>query len=236
MWAAILLFGILLPILSLGAGAAVLWAAIVLLRRRSVDIRISFSSIVFAYLALMMLIGVFIVASGVGTVGKVALVQVTSNDFGYNPKTIYGGFDRPGTSTPLTQSELKDKKREDVTIGAVLGIVGLLMLAPHAAAAMTLRARRAHGADPVFRGYNLLALATATVGFLAAGGTTFGTALQRLSDDKPGWEGHAIAEPLAFAIVLFPVACWFGYRLWAQVAADITAGQQTAATAAADPA
>jgi hypothetical protein len=236
MWAAILLFGILLPILSLGAGAAFLWAAIVLLRRRSVDIRVSFSGIVFAYLALMMLIGVFVAASGAGMVGKVALAQVTSNDFGYDPKTNYGGFDRPATSTPLTQSEVKDKKEEDVILGGVLAAVGLLMLVPHAAAAMTLRGRGAHGADPVFRGYNLLALATATIGFLAAGGTALATALQRLSDDRPGWEGHAIAEPFAFAIVLFPVACWFGYRLWAQVATDIATGPQAAAAAEADPA
>jgi hypothetical protein len=236
MWAAILLFGILLPILSLGAGAAFLWAAIVLLRRRSVDIRISFSGIVFAYLALMMLIGVFVTASGAGMVGKVALVQVTSNDFGYNPKTTYAGFDKPRTSTPLTTSEASDKKEEDTILGGVLALVGLLMLVPHAVAAVTLRVRKAHGSDPVFRGYNLLALATATIGFLAAGGTTLGTALQRVSDDRPGWEGHAIAEPLAFAIVLFPVACWFGYRLWAQVAADITTAPQTPEAAEADPA
>ena len=219
MWAMILLFAILLPILSVGAFVAFLWAAIVLLRRRSVDIRISFSGVVFAYLALMMLAGVFVTASGVGTVAKVAIVQLTTDDLGYNPRTI-SRFDSHSTPAPFTPSELKDKKKSDASIGAVLGIVGLLMLAPHATAAMTLRARRAHGAEPVFRGYNLIGLATSTIGFLAAGGTTLGITLQRLSDEDPGWRGHAIAEPLAFAVVLFPTACWFGYRLWAEVVAD----------------
>jgi len=128
LWAAILLFGILLPILIIGGGVTFLWTAIAFMRRRCLDIRMSFSTVVIAYLALMMVIGVFLTASGVGTIGKVALVQVTSDDFGYNPKTVYGGFDRPDTSRPLTPSEVRNKKDDDVTTGAVLTIVGLLNL------------------------------------------------------------------------------------------------------------
>ncbi len=56
MWAAILLFGILLPILIIGGGVTFLWTAIAFMRRRSLDIRMSFSTVVIAYLALMMVI------------------------------------------------------------------------------------------------------------------------------------------------------------------------------------
>ncbi len=165
----------------------------------------------------------FLTASGVGTIGKVALVQVTSDDFGYNPKTVYGGFDRPDTSRPLTPSEVRDKKDDDVTTGAVLTIVGLLMFGPHALGSASLRRRGAPGADLVFRGYSLLALAIGTIGLLAAGGTTLSESLQRLSDGDSGWRGHAVAEPLAFALVLLPLCMWFGYQLWSLVAADVDA-------------
>ena len=220
MWALILLFGVLLPILILGAASSFLWAAIILLRRRTVEFRISFSSIVFAYLAFMMLIGLFVMASGIGTFGKVALTQVTTDDLGYNPKTVYGGFNGPNTMRPLTPAEISDDKQEDVIIGASLSIVGLLMLAPHAAAYLTLRKRRAHGGEPVSRGYNLLALAASTIGCIAAAGTTLAITLQRAADDDAGWQGHAIAEPLAFTVVLLPLAGWFGYRLWEAVVAE----------------
>jgi hypothetical protein len=234
-WAAILLFAILLPIVVLGTGTAFLWTAIAMLRRRSLDIHISFSSLVLAYFALMMLIGVFVTASGVGTIGKVALVELTSDNFGYNPtyQYQYGGFGNPNPPRPLTQSTTTDKKNTDVTLGAALVVVGLIMLAPHALGFTTLRRRGAHGADPVFRVYSLLALATATIGFLAAGGTTLGTTLRRVSNGG-SWQGHAIAEPLAFAIVLLPLSMLFGYQLWTRVTADIATSEPPVAPASND--
>jgi hypothetical protein len=229
MWTAILLFGIMLPILILGTCATFLWSAIVLVRRRSLDIRVSFSTAVVAYFALMMLIGVFLTASGVGEIGKVALVQVTNDDFGYNPRTTYTSFDTPRAAVPLASSELHDKKNEDVTLGAVLTTVGLLMFGPHALGFASLRRRGAAGAGLAFRGFSLLALAIATIGFLSAAGTALTETLQRVSDGSSGWQGHAIAEPLAFAIVLLSLGTWFGYQLWSLVAAD-TASSSPAAT------
>jgi hypothetical protein len=220
MWAAILLFAILLPILIVSALAAVVVSVITLLRRRGSGQRMEFTGVVFAYAAVMMIVGVFLVVSGAGLIGRAAFGEAVSHDFAYGSDAV-NSFD--------TTSD-DDATQEDAIYGIVLVLVGALMFAPHAAGFVALGRRGAVGASVVSRGYNLVGLATATIGFLAAGGSALAVFLERLSDESArGWRQHHPGEPLAFAIVLLPVVCWFGLRLWSHLANDAS-GQASGVT------
>jgi hypothetical protein len=108
-----------------------------------------------------------------------------------------------------------------VVAGAVLVFVGAIMLVPHATGVVLLAQRGVRGGTPVLRGFNLIALATATIGFLATGGTALAYVLQKITDDEgAGWREYHPGEPLAYALILFPVVCWFAYQLWSDVTRD----------------
>jgi len=210
MWALLLLFAILLPILLLSILVASVAAGIALLRRRGTGARVQFTGILFAYAALMILIGVFLAASGVGLIAKAGLAEAASKDFSY---------DRPGF-----QSNVNDAIREDVVYGVVLVVLGAVMLVPHIAGAYALRDRQAPGAATVSRGFNLIGLATATIGFLAAGGTALFQVLERAADkNTSGWQDYHPGEPLVFAVLLGALCGWFAYRLWGDALRSIDA-------------
>lgn len=226
MWAYILLFAILLPILALAAVIAFASGAIVMLRRRQTHERIRFISVVHAYAALMILVGLFMVASGIGVALKVALAETVSHEFAYDR------FNRNafGISDP---EDIEDDDVEDDAIAAfVLALVGAGMFIPHALGVMALARKGARSSPAVTRGYNLVGLSTATIGLLAAGGTAIGSVLQRVADDSIGWRDHHPAEPLAFAIVLAFVTAWFAYQLWNDVAGEISTDNATLSTQA----
>ena len=217
MWAFILLFGILLPILLIAAFASAAIAAIALLRRRSTGETVNFSGIVVGYASIMMIVGVFMIASGCGLMLKASIAEVASLDFSYDP------INDPdfGETSPTPNDQGADRDN-DVIAAAVITLIGAGLFAPHMAGRTLLLRRGAQSTAPITRSYNLIALAVATIGFLAAAGTALGIVLQKLSDDTTGWQDQHPGEPLAFAIVLLPIAIWFAARLWQQVAADLT--------------
>jgi hypothetical protein len=224
MWTAILLFGILLPVLLLAGAVVFGGAAIIMLRRRELRERVSFTAVAHAYAVLMMIVGLFVAAAGVGTAGKIAFATVASDEFSYTPPDE---FDADfGVTDPYD-----DDKEQDAVLATVLLVLGGGMFIPHATGLTVLRSRGMRVSAAVERGYHLAGLATATIGLFAAAGTTLGAILQRLADDTGGWQEHHPGEPLAFALVLIVATGWFGQVLWSDVtkamASDevVTAGE-----------
>jgi hypothetical protein len=204
MWASILLFAILLPILVFSAIISTIAFLVVLLRRKSASEPIQFTGIIFAYAALMMLVGLFLVASGFGLVAKALIGTAISHDFAY---------------------KIHDTPGDDAVYGAVVLIVGAVMLIPHAVGVVLLGHRGVGGGAPVLRGFNLIGLATATIGFLASGGTALDSILERTTDERAvGWTQHHPGEPLAFAVILLPLVGWFTCQLWIDVTRDVAKG------------
>ncbi|MEX2245130.1 MAG: hypothetical protein WEC75_00415 [Dehalococcoidia bacterium] len=210
MWALITLFAILLPVLSLAVLAAAVATAIGMLRRRGIPDRFRFISVVHGYARLMMLVGIFVAASGAGLGLKAALGETFSYDVFYDSS--------PSSYDDFSSGQPEDPQEEDAVWGLTMLFLGVLMFTPHAAGLALLRARGNVPDLPVTRAYNLVGLATATIGSFAAWATALGITLQRAADDNAtGWRDHHPGEPLIFAVILLALAGGFAYNLWSSL-------------------
>jgi hypothetical protein len=89
---------------------------------------------------------------------------------------------------------------------------------------VVLRRRNAQGEHLITRGYNLLGLAVATLGFLGTGAQALNDLVRRYvvgGDTVQAWQLRHPGEPLAIAVVLFPLILWFGWRVWQEMGGDV---------------
>lgn len=226
MW---ILFGVLTPLIVLaliGAGAYALF------RGRSADGRgIEFTAVLSTYAALVMLVSVFMVATSGGVLLKAAMAS-SNRDFSYNtqPATRY---DPTNPRSTRTYDPSDSAIRDDVANGLSLAFAGVVLFVPHALGAAIIRRRGAGATRIVTRGYNLLGLAAATLGFLIAGATALNDVVRRYvlgGDVVQPWNVRHPGEPLGFAIALLPVALWFGWRVWQEFSSHDERGSAPAAT------
>ncbi len=127
----------------------------------------------------------------------------------------------PGTRPTQTTVDPSDAKiRDDVAAGISLVFAGSVLFAVHAFGAMLLRGRGVQGEQLITRAYNVIGLAVATLGFLGTGAQALNDIVRRYvvgGDPVQPWEVRHPGEPLAVAIVLFPLMLWFGWRLWQEL-------------------
>lgn len=230
MW---VLYGILPPVLLVGLIVA---AVVAFVRGRAA---ITFSSVLMGYVALAMLVSVFLLASGSGLLIKTGLSEAVGRDFSYDtelepryspePPSPAEPEDSPEPASrrypePETWVDPSDNAlRDDIAAGVTLVFVGLTLFAVHGVAAVVLRRRGAQGADFISRVYNLLGLAGASIGFLGSGGGAVYGILRRYAletENMDPWELPHPGEPLAFAVVLLPLSLWFGWRVWQEFALE----------------
>jgi hypothetical protein len=237
MW---VLYGILPPVLVIGIIVA---AAVAFVRGRAA---ITFSSVLMGYVALAMLVSVFLLASGGGLLIKSGLSEAVGRDFSYDTELEprYPPYEPAYPAEPPSPAEPEDSPeppspryrepetwvdpsdnalRDDIAAGVTLLFVGLTLFAVHGVAAVVLRRRGAQGAQFVSRVYNLLGLAGASIGFLGSGGGAVYGILRRYvleTENMDPWEFPHPGEPLAFAVVLLPLSLWFGWRVWQEFAGE----------------
>ena len=228
MW---VLYGILPPLLLIGVIVA---AVVAFVRGRAA---ITFSGVLMGYVALAMLISVFLLASGGALLIKTGLSEAVGRDFSYNTELepryspreppyypepdVAPVYPRPEPETWVDPSD--NDLRNDIAAGVTLVFVGLTLFAVHAVAAVVLRRRGAQGADFVSRVYNLLGLAGASIGFLASGGNAVYGIIRRYAletENLEPWDFPHPGEPLAFAAVFLPLSLWFGWRVWQEFAGE----------------
>ena len=237
MW---VLYGILPPVLIIGAIVA---AVVAFVRGRA---GITFTGVVMGYVALAMLVSVFMLASGSGLLIKTGLGEAVGRDFSYNTeleprysprepgylpeppslaepedsaKPPYPRYPEPETWVDPSDNAL----RNDIAAGVTLVFVGLTLFAVHGVAAVVLRRRGAQGANFISRVYNLLGLAGASIGFLVSGGGAVYGMLRRYAletENLEPWDFPHPGEPLALAVVFLPLALWFGWRVWQEFALE----------------
>jgi hypothetical protein len=239
-------YGILSPVLVI---ALIVAAVVAILRSRAVEGGgIAFSDILAGYVALAMLVSVFLLAGGSALLIKVGFSEAVARDFSYNttlepryppyepgylpeqpspteqpgyppPKAPYPVYSEPETWVDPSDNA----RRNDIAVGVTLVFVGLVLFAVHGAAAVALQRRPTEGTRLIARAYNLLGLAGGSIGFLASGGTGLYGMLRRYaleSGSLEAWELPHPGEPLAFAIVFLPLSLWFGWRVWREFALE----------------
>jgi hypothetical protein len=223
--------GILLPVLVIGLVVA---GVVAFMRSRAVEGGgITFSAVLVGYVALAMLIAVFLVAAGGALLIKAGLSGAVGRDFSYDitlePRyPPYEPFYDPesGKAAPEPESWVDPSDnalRNDIAAGVTLVFLGLALFAVHGTAAVALRRRGAQGTHFVSRVYNLLGLAGASIAFLASGGAALHGIIRRyvLETDKlSSWEMPHPGETLAFAVVFLPLSLWFGWRVWQEFALE----------------
>ena len=207
------LFGVLIPLFVIVIIVAAIVAAI---RFRAGENRITFPGILLAYVYTAMFISVFLAATGGALLFKPALGGIIGTDFSYNNELEERYYPR-GEETWVNPAD--DAIRNDVAGGVTLVFVGVALFAAHGVAAAALRRRRAQGERLISRAYNLLGLATASIGFLGGGGAAVNELLRRYALDTGGphswdWTTPRPGGALATAIVFLPLAVWFGWRVW----------------------
>ena len=225
MW---VLVGLLPALIVLGlivAGIAALF------RGRGDGRGLEFPTVVAAYAALVMLVSLFLTATGGGLLLKAGFGAM-QRDFSYNTQS-YSSFD-PATRTESRRVDPSDNAiRDDVATGLSLAFAGVVLFVPHALGAAILRRRPGAVSRTVSRGEALLGLATATVGLLASGATALNDIMRRYvlggTDTLLPFERRHPGGPLAIAIVMLPLVVWFGWRLWREFAEPD--GQEPAALA-----
>jgi hypothetical protein len=236
--------GILLPVLLIGLIVA---AVVAFMRSRAVEGGgITFSAVLVGYVALAMLIAVFLVAAGGALLIKAGLSGAVGRDFSYDItlEPRYPPYEQPYSPEPTPTAEpgyqakpvypvypepeawvdpSDNALRNDIAAGVTLVFLGLALFAVHGTAAVVLRRRGAPGTHFVSRVYNLLGLAGASIAFLASGGTALHGVIRRyaLETDKlSSWEMPHPGETLAFAVVFLPLSLWFGWRVWQEFARE----------------
>ena len=236
--------GILLPVLVIGLIVA---AVVAFMRSRAVEGGgITFSAVLVGYVALAMLVSVFLLAAGSASLIKTGFSGAVGRDFsyditlepryppyelpyspeptptaepGYPAKPVYPVYPEPEAWVDPSDNAL----RNDIAVGVTLVFLGLALFAVHGTAAVVLRRRGAQGTDFVSRVYNLLGLAGASIAFLASGGAALHGIIRRyaLETDKlSSWEMPHPGETLAFAVVFLPLSLWFGWRVWQEFARE----------------
>jgi hypothetical protein len=189
------------------------------------------------YVALAMLVSVFLMAAGSGLLIKTGFSAAFGRDFSYDTtlQPRYPPYEEPyfpesGTPAPEPESWVDpsdNNRRDDIASGITLVFVGLTLFAIHGVTAAVLRRRRAQGTHLATRAYNLLGLAAASVAFLASEGAALHGVIRRYAletDSLSSWELPHPGGDLAFAVVLLPLSLWFGWRVWQEfaiVAADV---------------
>jgi hypothetical protein len=233
--------GILLPVLVIGLIVA---AVVAFMRSRAVEGGgITFSAVLVGYVALAMLVTVFLVAAGSALLIKAGLSGAVGRDFSYDItlEPRYPPYEQPYSPEPTPTVEPGSQAkplypepeswvdpsdnalRNDIAAGVTLVFLGLALFAVHGTAAVALRRRGAQGVHFVSRVYNLLGLAGASIAFLASGGTALHGVIRRYvleTDNLSSWEMPHPGEPLAFTVVFLPLALWFGWRVWQEFALE----------------
>lgn len=209
-----------------------------LVRRGGEGWSLQFPSVLLAYAATAMLVGVFLVAAGAGLLLKAGLAQAGERDFSYDvqPYPVYEpypvsepapGFSRPTPVKPTAPDEpartvdpSDNAIRDDVATGISVTFAGAVLFAVHAFGAVVLRRRKAQGAQAVTRTYNLVGLGVATLGFMGTGAQALNDVVRRYvvgGDTVEAWQVRHPGEPLAIAVVLLPLILWFGLRVWQEM-------------------
>jgi hypothetical protein len=225
-------YGVLpaLVLIALIAGGVAL-----LLRGRDGGWNIEFSGVLLAYTAVAMLVGVFLFAAGAALLLKAGMAEAVDRDFSYNAQP-YQHYDYDPVNDAPGSPRLVDPSdaaiRDDIASGIALAFAGGVVFAVHGFASMILRRRGAQGEQVVVRSYNLVGLAAASIGFLAAGAAAINDTVRRYlvgGDDIDAWMIRHPGEPLAIAIVLLPLVLWFGWRVWQEMggAGDAFAPQRS---------
>ncbi len=230
MWVFYGLLPTLIVLFIIGGGVALL------IRRGSDGWNVQFSSVLLAYVATAMLVGVFLVAAGAGLLLKAGFAEAGDRDFSYDvqPYPVYEPYpayapgeavpSKPGLSGEPTRTvDPSDNAiRDDIATGISLTFAGAVLFAVHAFGAVVLRRREAHGAQLITRAYNLVGLAVATLGFMGTGAQALNDVVRRYvvgGDTVEAWQIRHPGEPLATAVVLFPLVLWFGWRVWQEMGA-----------------
>ena len=217
----------LFPVVVIG-GLVVGGIALVL--RRGAGWNIQFGGVLRAYVAIAMLVGVFLVTAGAGLLLKAGFAQAGSRDFSYDvqPRTIF--VPKEGISVPASGDEqIADPSdsaiRDDVASGISLIFVGGVLFAVHAFGATLLRRQRVQGEELVTRAYNLIGLAVATLGFIGTGAQALNDIVRRYvvgGDVVQPFEVRHPGEPLGVALALLPLVLWFAWRTWEEHGANRT--------------
>jgi hypothetical protein len=229
MWVFYGLLPTLIVLLILGGGVALL------VRRGSEGWNVQFSSVLLAYVATAMLVGVFLVTAGAGLLLKAGFAEAGERDFSYDvqpypiyePYPAYAPGEKPGPSEePRRTVDPSDNAiRDDVATGISLTFAGAVLFAVHAFGAVVLRRREAQGAQLITRAYNLVGLAVATLGFMGTGAQALNDVVRRYvvgGDTVEAWQVRHPGESLATAVVLFPLVLGFGWRVWQEMGAGQT--------------
>ncbi len=216
----------LLPVLVV---LIIIAGGITLLVRHGSETGIAFPSVLLAYVATAMMIGVFLVAAGAGLLLKAGFAQAGGRDFSYDvqPYPVYEPYPVSGPSVapkpiaPEEPARIIDPSdnaiRDDVATGISLAFAGVVLFAVHALGAVVLRRRQAPGAQLITRAYNLVGLGVATLGFLGTGAQALNDLVRRYvvgGDTVEPWQMRHPGEPLAIALMLFPLALWFVWHVW----------------------
>jgi len=220
MWVFVGLLPGLIILCVIGGGIALL------MRRGSHGWNVQFSGVLRAYVAVAMLVGIFLVADGAGLLLKAGFAQAGSRDFSYNnqPYTIYQPVPAgklptaPGVQTSVDPSD--SAIRDDIATAVSLIFVGGVLFAIHAFGAAVLRRRGAQGDRLVTRAYNLVGLSVATLGFIGTGAEALNDVMRRYvvgGDVVQTFEVRHPGDPLSVAIVLLPLVVWFGWRTWEEL-------------------
>ena len=236
--------GILLPVLVIGL---IIAGVVAFMRSRAVEGGgITFSAVLVGYVALAMLVSVFLLAAGGALLIKTAFSGAVGRDFSYDitlepryppyelpyspeptPTVEPGSPSKPSyPASPEPESWVDPSDnalRNDIAAGVTLVFLGLALFAVHGTAAVVLRRRGAQGVHFVSRVYNLLGLAGASIAFLASGGVALHGVIRRYvleTDNLSSWEMPHPGDPLAFAIVFLPLSLWFGWRVWQEFALE----------------
>jgi hypothetical protein len=223
--------GILLPVLVIGLIVA---AVVAFMRSRAVEGGgITFSAVLVGYVALAMLVSVFLLAAGSASLIKTGFSGAVGRDFSYDitlePRyPPYEEFYPPESGKPVPEPEAwvdpsDNALRNDIAAGVTLVFLGLALFAVHGTGAVVLRRRGAPGTHFVSRVYNLLGLAGASIAFLASGGAGLHGIIRRYAletGNLSSWEMPHPGETLAFAVAFLPLSLWFGWRVWQEFALE----------------
>jgi hypothetical protein len=221
---------------------------VLLVRRGSEGWSIQFSGVLLGYVATAMLVGVFLVAAGAGLLLKAGLAQAGERDLSYDvqPYPVYEPFPASGPFAPSkpdqptrTVDPSDNAIRDDVATGISLTFAGAVLFAVHAFGAVVLRRRETQGAQLITRAYNLVGLAVATLGFMGTGAQALNDVVRRYvvgGGTVEPWQLRHPGEPLAIAIVLFPLVLWFGWRVWQEMGGGVLREHAPHAVSAADAA
>ena len=225
------ILGILSPVLVIGL---IIAAVVAFIRGRAVEGGgITFSSVLVAYVALAMLVSVFLLAAGCALLIKAGFSGAVGMDFSYSRalepryseyEPFYPSESDKAVPEPESWIDPSDNaRRNDIAAGVTLAFLGLTLFAVHGVGAVALRRRGAQGVHFVSRVYNLLGLAGGSIAFLASGGATLHGVIRRYVLETENVDARDLphpGDPLAFAIVFLPLALWFVWRVWQEFALE----------------